>query len=264
MGKEWIVMNSKVNDVATLYTDFWPDVESIKSSEILAQFLRNVDLPAEWFANKECLDVGCGSGFAVWAMEAVGASAYACDLQVKGVKAVQDRLVDCTASDRLVCGSALELPFKSDSFDFVHCNGVLHHTQDPYQGFLELERVTRPGGTMFISLYGRGGLYNAAITICRLLSGVVPFGVANSFLTWALGSRRIPNSFMPAKISVLDNMYVPIRYTYREPIIMEWFKSVGIKKQMVTRTATTIYDHRKLINRLIHGSGYLQYRAQKP
>jgi ubiquinone/menaquinone biosynthesis C-methylase UbiE len=33
--------------------------------------------------------------------------------------------------------SVLKLPFQDNFFDFVHCDGVLHHTLDPFGGFKE-------------------------------------------------------------------------------------------------------------------------------
>ena len=66
---------------------------------------------------------------------------------------------------------------------------------------------------------------------------------------------------MPAKVSVLDNLYVPIREQYSENEICGWYTEGGFVD--VERTQTTVYDHEKASNRLIHGSGYLQFRGKK-
>jgi 2-polyprenyl-3-methyl-5-hydroxy-6-metoxy-1,4-benzoquinol methylase len=47
----------------------------------------------------------------------------------------------------------LDTVLKPD-FDYVHCVGVLHHMQDPVRGWEVLAGLVKPGGTMFIGLYG--------------------------------------------------------------------------------------------------------------
>jgi SAM-dependent methyltransferase len=47
--------------------------------------------------------------------------------------------------------------FAPESFDLVICNGVLHHTADPYGGFRSIARLVKPGGLILIGLYNRYG-----------------------------------------------------------------------------------------------------------
>jgi SAM-dependent methyltransferase len=47
--------------------------------------------------------------------------------------------------------------FAQETFDYVICNGVLHHTYDPRHGFDLLARLVRPGGYLIIGLYHRFG-----------------------------------------------------------------------------------------------------------
>ena len=44
-----------------------------------------------------------------------------------------------------------------ESFDVVVCNGVLHHTADPFGGFEKLVPLLRPGGHFILGLYNRYG-----------------------------------------------------------------------------------------------------------
>src|SRR5207248_10846434 len=39
----------------------------------------------------------------------------------------------------------------------VLCNGVLHHTSDPFGGFQRIAQLVRPGGHMIVGLYNRFG-----------------------------------------------------------------------------------------------------------
>ena len=251
--------------VADLYHRLWEKIDRIEGSEIVDQFLQNVGLPREWFRGKRSLDVGCGSGFAVWVMRHLGAQCQACDLAHESLRRVRARL----GASRLGSGvpllnaSVLALPYRSESFDFVHCNGVLHHTIDPRRGFSELVRVTRPGGTVFVGLYGQGGLYNAVLLVARVFARLIPYRLTDTVAAIVLEGRRVPHSFMPARVSLLDNLYVPIRERFREREIRDWFRAAGFAESEVVRTKTTVFDHTNTLNRVIHGEGYIQLRGQK-
>lgn len=47
--------------------------------------------------------------------------------------------------------------FPPRSFDYIICNGVLHHTAQPANGFGQLARLLRPGGYLIVGLYHRYG-----------------------------------------------------------------------------------------------------------
>jgi 2-polyprenyl-3-methyl-5-hydroxy-6-metoxy-1,4-benzoquinol methylase len=47
--------------------------------------------------------------------------------------------------------------FNHGTFDVVLCNGVLHHTADPYGGFQQLVPLVKPGGHIIIGLYNTYG-----------------------------------------------------------------------------------------------------------
>jgi SAM-dependent methyltransferase len=51
-----------------------------------------------------------------------------------------------------VCGSALELPFKDESFDAVTAFDVLEHCEPEARAMAELARVLRPGGRIFVAV----------------------------------------------------------------------------------------------------------------
>jgi 2-polyprenyl-3-methyl-5-hydroxy-6-metoxy-1,4-benzoquinol methylase len=56
--------------------------------------------------------------------------------------------------------------FKPGTFDLVICNGVLHHTSDPFLGFQSIAKLVRPKGYVLISLYHR---YGRTVTNIRRL-----------------------------------------------------------------------------------------------
>jgi len=46
---------------------------------------------------------------------------------------------------------------KPEQFDVILCNGVLHHTAEPFRGFQTLITLLRPGGYIVVGLYNRYG-----------------------------------------------------------------------------------------------------------
>jgi SAM-dependent methyltransferase len=122
---------------------------------------------ASWWAHKlddeipfgaGVVDVGCGTG------------QLACflglkDRRVLGVDYSEGSLALAeTLRDKLKLENVqfqrediLESQLPDKAFDYVFCNGVLHHTSDPYGGFLNLVRITRPGGFIVVGLYNKYG-----------------------------------------------------------------------------------------------------------
>jgi len=47
--------------------------------------------------------------------------------------------------------------FKEESFPLVICNGVLHHTSDPYAGFQSISKLVKRGGYILVGLYNKYG-----------------------------------------------------------------------------------------------------------
>ena len=47
--------------------------------------------------------------------------------------------------------------FKEESFSLVICNGVLHHTSDPFAGFQSISRLVKKGGHILVGLYNKYG-----------------------------------------------------------------------------------------------------------
>lgn len=122
---------------------------------------------ASWYAKRidaeipfgaSVIDVGCGTG------------QLACFLALKerrvlGVDYSQHSLdLARTLKERLALRhvefqrvNILDWNLPPNAFDYVFCNGVLHHTSDPYGGFRNLVAITKPGGMLTVGLYNSYG-----------------------------------------------------------------------------------------------------------
>lgn len=93
------------------------------------------------------LDLGCGLGYQRAEMERRG-------LRVFGIDRSRELMRESEAlRSNAVAGSALALPFRDASLDFVYTVGVLHHLLEPGAqdaARREIERVLKPGGRLVV------------------------------------------------------------------------------------------------------------------
>ena len=101
------------------------------------------------------LDLGCGPGF--WTVEMQCSyspiSMYSSDLTRNALLLTKKRLEMHNLSSRFIQANAEELPFRSESFDYVNCQGVIHHTPKTENCVKEIARILKPEGKALISVY---------------------------------------------------------------------------------------------------------------
>jgi SAM-dependent methyltransferase len=120
------------------------------------------------FSGKRVLEIGLGLGADSEQIIRRGARWTGVDLTEESVARVRTRLdVRGLPYEKVVCGSALDLPFRTDSFDIVYSHGVFHHIPDIVTAQTELARVIRPRGEAVLMLYARRSL-NYMVSICVL------------------------------------------------------------------------------------------------
>ncbi len=96
-------------------------------------------------AGRLLLDVGGGPGYFAEAFRGAGAAYYAVDSDV-GEMSARGRPAPGT-----VLGSGMRLPVRDAAVDVCYSSNVLEHVAEPWLMAGEMVRVTRPGGTVFLS-----------------------------------------------------------------------------------------------------------------
>jgi SAM-dependent methyltransferase len=114
-------------------------------------YFRDLDLDS--LAGKVGLDAGCGKGRYTRFL----AEHLAAEVALDGSSAVEAAArnlagIDGTAVVRCDLRAA---PFAPESFDFISSLGVLHHLDDPFEGFRQLVTYLAPGGQILLYLYSR-------------------------------------------------------------------------------------------------------------
>lgn len=105
------------------------------------------------FADRTVLDAGAGAGDQSRWLLGHGASVVSVDLSA-AINVVCQKL-RCNAQWVGVQADITRLPFAADQFDCVYCEGVVQHTRDSARSVAELVRVTRVGGSILATHYGK-------------------------------------------------------------------------------------------------------------
>jgi ubiquinone/menaquinone biosynthesis C-methylase UbiE len=103
------------------------------------------------YKNKTLLDIATGRGYIAIEMAKLGLNVIACDLSPEAIKNLNKykkqfklknlKLVECKAE---------ELPFKTESVDYITANAILEHIPDEMAAVEEWKRVLKKNGKMFI------------------------------------------------------------------------------------------------------------------
>lgn len=131
-----------------------------EGSSILAWILerngwRNLaDLKAALKGRKRVLDAGCGNGRATALLRSCADAGVK---EVVGVDLVAHDVAEANLKDYSnVSFQQADLTqdlARLGSFDYIYCQEVLHHTQDPAKSFANLCRILEPGGEISIYVY---------------------------------------------------------------------------------------------------------------
>ena len=215
------------------------------------------------FADRIVLDVGCGSGRFTMAMAMMGARlAHGVDLGATSLETARRVAKEAGLPNvEFRVGDALALPYDDQSFDFVWCNGVLHHTEDIERGLRELYRVLKPGAQAFVYLYGDGGLFWHSRRRMRPIMQRIP----QEYTMAVLGLLGMPrNRFIFA-----DTWYVPIeRHTGRAELEVLLSRTGFSPVRKVVGARSTDLDRavesRGEQARLLWGEGEHRYLVMRP
>jgi SAM-dependent methyltransferase len=110
-------------------------------------------LAPEWFSGKTVLDAGCGLGRYSWALSKLGARVLSIDQSDHGLQRTADACREFPGHRTLKVDLLEPLPI-DETFDLVWSFGVLHHTGDTRRAFRHVARLVKPGGYLYVMLYG--------------------------------------------------------------------------------------------------------------
>jgi len=120
-------------------------------------------VPANYFEDKVCADLACGSAVpGICNLLDLGAKyVHAMDVD-ESIIPMAEKTLGREAAFRgrwqVDIGSLAGLPYDDEFFDFVLCQGALHHVDDDQKALHEIFRVLKKGGMANVTAFGSGGL----------------------------------------------------------------------------------------------------------
>ncbi len=187
--------------------------------------VNNFDM--EWFKDKRCLDVGCGSGRIMQALLNLGAQ------EVAGVDAntaaVGERIKDPRTI--MVDGNIHNLPFPDNSFDFVCCNGLLHRKENPELILKEMNRVLKKGGHLFLYVLDPDSVDWEVVDVLREAGQKFPVERFKALIQRYL---NLPSNTL---LNFIDLVYTPIQRKFTKEELY------GLLDRYDIKFLTTPYSH---------------------
>ncbi len=173
------------------------------------------------------LDVGCGTA----AFAKVASSRYrlsvGCDVAFRWLLIARKRLEEAGLPANLVCCCADHLPFVDGAFDGVGSISLLEHLEVQNKAISEFERVTAPGGLMFIS------------TSNRFSAGLEPH-----VRIWGVGF--LPRRWMPIYVRLLRGIEYEKKYQVSKFELRRLLENAGFRNLRFSLPEITPIDWEQL------------------
>lgn len=117
--------------------------------------------------DKQVLEIGFGYGSLGQLIIDRGGNYYGIDIARGPVELMKYRLslLGNKNSKKIKIGSALKLPLKDNSFDYVYSIGCFHHTGNIQKAINEAHRILKPGGKALIMFYNRYSIRRIMLVI---------------------------------------------------------------------------------------------------
>jgi SAM-dependent methyltransferase len=113
--------------------------------------------------------------------------------------------------------------FKSETFDIVICNGVLHHTNNPFLGFKSIADLVKKNGYIIIGLYNSYG--RKTTDIRRFIFNAT----GNRFLFLDPRLRSGGISSLRKNIWYMDQYKNPHESVHSMDEVLDWFSKTGFE-----------------------------------
>ncbi len=110
--------------------------------------------------SKKILDIGSGKGDFLIYLTKNNYSIIGLEKNLDYIKITQEKAKKNNLNINLVQGEAENLPFKNNYFDFINCNEITEHINNPKKLLAECCRVLKNNGQMYVSFHNRFGIYD--------------------------------------------------------------------------------------------------------
>jgi SAM-dependent methyltransferase/uncharacterized protein YbaR (Trm112 family) len=174
--------------------------------------------------NIPVLEVGCGTGQLTNYLASSYRTVFGADLSVNSLSLGDSFKRNNDISRAGFYQMNLFCPiFKPGSFPVVICNGVLHHTSNPYLGFQQIGKLVKKNGYILIGLYNRYGRFFTNVR--RIIFNITK----NRFKKLDPNLRKNNIGDLKKNTWFLDQYKNPHESTHTMGEVIRWFEKNGFE-----------------------------------
>ena len=236
---------------------------------------KTLKVKKKYFKDKICADLGCGStGAGGFNLLNLGAKfCYLMDMDKHIKKKIHINLKKFKDKFKVDVGTLEKLPYNKNFFDFILCQGVIHHMDKDLKGFKEIYRTLKKGGKSLIVVHGEGGIINDLIMkiirpkyyndrnfkkfVDSLLNN--KFKKHKNFLLKNYDEKSKELFFQITRfldndilLTMKDRILAPKYKTYNEKNLKILLKKIGFKKIYRIKKKVSFFNIRRLLTPIYH------------
>jgi ubiquinone/menaquinone biosynthesis C-methylase UbiE len=172
--KNFITLESNSEDINQqhtneAFTEKWSEYESTKGKEVFYEMQKSWYLDLYGFNSEDELatflstkkyifDAGCGLGYKAKWFADLSPNSIVIGMDFSDASLIASKNYVDTLNLYFLKGDIATTPFKNSVVDYVSCDQVIMHTEQPERTFAELTRITKTGGEFACYVYAKKAL----------------------------------------------------------------------------------------------------------
>lgn len=204
---------------------------------------------------KKVLEVGCGTGqLSIFFSLATNNEVVGLDPTIQSLELAKNFTKQNEITNiEFVNADIFDDVLVEDYFDFIWCNGVLHHTKDPYKAFEIVTKSLKDNGYILLGLYNKIG--RARTIIRKYISKIFGTKFLEIFDP-TLKNLKISDSERNSWIK--DQYHHPIESLHSLDEVLYWFKKNDIEfvNSIPSCDFEISQDYQKLFEKKSKGNFY--------
>ncbi|MFM1801049.1 MAG: Demethylmenaquinone methyltransferase, partial [Planctomycetota bacterium] len=135
-----------------------------------------------------------------------GANILGMDLSL-AVNSAKEMTADYHDHVQIIRGDLLRVPIREEAFDLVYSIGVLDHTPDPRQAFLNLAKCVKPGGRMAVWVYQvQSPKVEKIMKLHRSIASLLPVRWIERLSRWSVPIGGVKRKLMNSRIWIIQKL----------------------------------------------------------
>ena len=203
--------------------------------------------------NKDILEVGCGTGqLSIYFALGTNNQIIGLDPTIDSLKLAKNfsdkhRITNTTFVNADIFDDVLA----DNYFDFIWCNGVLHHTKDPYLAFTTLIKSLKKNGYVLIGLYNKIGRFRTLFR--KYLSRIIGKRIFDWFDP-TLKKLKLDKEEKNAWIR--DQYFHPIESLHTLDEVLSWFDKNNLEFISSIPSSDFDYNYKNIFEKKNVGTLY--------